>query len=262
MTQVADTPAGRARIALIAALTGLPGWFAPTSQEPAGTDFTAREAAQAQWASRVDFPFEFRNRAELEKRAGGNPSWNIGVDYAHQLSVSADRAEVVALYRGAGLDLNADLRTLNVGATIRPDLAAVAYLDRNISFDGSIAVPVLSMHTTGDGLVVAQDETAYADVVRRAGNASLLRQVFVHRAGHCAFTSAEIIAAFKVVLNRLDTGSWDAGSLTPSALNAAALALGPGTNSLGGVIAAAPAFTSFSPGPYPRPFPKGSSAPG
>ena len=97
MTQVSDTPAGRARIALIAALTGLPGWFAPTSPEPAGTDFTAREAAQAQWASRVDFPFEFRNRAELEKRAGGNPSWNIGVDYAHQLSVSADRAEVVAL---------------------------------------------------------------------------------------------------------------------------------------------------------------------
>ena len=262
MTQVSDTPAGRARIALIAALTGLPGWFAPTSPEPAATDYTAREAAQAQWASRVDFPFEFRNRAELEKRAGGNPSWNIGVDYAHQLSVSADRAEVVALYRGAGLDLNADLRTLNAGATIRPDRAAVAYLDRNISFDGRIAVPVLSMHTTGDGLVVPQDETAYADVVRRAGNPNLLRQVFVHRAGHCAFTSAEIIAAFKVVLNRLDTGSWEAGSLTPSALNAAALALGPGTNSLGGVIAAAPAFKSFSPGPYPRPFPKGSSAPG
>jgi len=262
MTQVSDTPAGRARIALIAALTGLPGWFVPTSPEPAAADYVAREAAQAQWASRVDFPFEFRNRAELEKRAGGNPSWNVGIDYAHQLSRSADRPEVVALYRAASLDLNADLRTLNAGATIRPDPAALAYLDRNVSFDGRIAVPVLTMHTTGDGLVVPEDETAYADLVRRAGDASLLRQVFVHRAGHCAFTSAEIIAAFKVVLNRLETGAWDARSLVPSALNASALTLGPGTNSLGGVIASAPAFTAYSPGPYPRPFPKGSSAPG
>ena len=234
MTQVSDTPAGRARIALIAALTGLPGWFGPTSPEP------------AQWASRVDFPFEFRNRAELEKRAGGNPSWNIGVDYAHQLSVSADRAEVVALYRGAGLDLNADLRTLNAGATIRPDPAAVAYLDRNFSFDGRIAVPVLSMHTTGDGLVVPQDETAYADVVRRAGNPNLLRQVFVHRAGHCAFTPAETVAALEALISRINTGHW-ASVTNPDTLNASATALG--------TLNVAPAsFISFEPARFLRLF--------
>ncbi len=262
MAQVADTPAGKARMALVAAITGLPGWFSPTSPEPAAGDYAAREAAQALWASRVDFPFEFRNRAELEQRAGGNPSWNVGVDYAHQLSLSADRPEVVALYRAAGLDLNADLRALRAGANIRPDPAAVAYLDGNVSFSGHITVPVLSLHTTGDGLVVPQDETAYGDVVRRAGGSGLLRQAFVHRAGHCAFTSAEIIAAFKVLLHRLDTGAWDEASLRPEALNASAVAVGPDANSLGGFVAAEPAFIAFTPGPYPRPFPKGSAAPG
>ena len=262
MDAVSQSAAGRARLALVAAITDLPGWFAPTSAEPASGDFAARVNAQIQWASRVDFPFEFRNRAELETRAGGNPSWNVGVDYAHQLAISPDRAEVVALYGDAGLDLAADLRNLNAGATIRPDLAAVSYLDRYVSFDGRITVPVLTMHTTGDGLVVPQDESVYADGVRKAGREGLLRQVFVHRAGHCAFTSAEIISGFQVLLRRLDSGSWDDAGLTPAALNAAALALGPGTNSLGGIISSAPSFAAYAPGPYPRPFPKGSTAPG
>jgi hypothetical protein len=108
---------------------------------------------------------------------------------------------------------------------------------------------------------VPQDETAYAAVVSAAGNEDLLRQVFVQRAGHCAFTAAELIALIKVMLARLDTGRWDARALTPEALNASALALGPDLNALGGLFAAQPAFTAFDAGVYPRPFPKGSTAP-
>jgi hypothetical protein len=261
IAQALQTPAGQARIALMAALSDLPGWFLPTSPAPAATDYPAMAAAQAQWESRIDFGFAFSNRAELEKRAGGNPSWNVGVDYAHQLAISADRAEVVALYRAAGLDLNADLRALNAGATIKPDPQAVAYLDRNVSFDGNLSVPVLTMHTTADGLVVPQDETAYADVVRSAGKQDLLRQVFVQRAGHCAFTSAEVITLIRAMLARLDTGHWNDATLTPAALNSSALALGSSLNSFGGLFAAAPAFAQFEPGPYPRPFSKGSVPP-
>ncbi len=99
--QAAPTPAGRARIALVAALIDLPGWFDPRQPEPAPNDYAAQEAAQAQWESRVDFTFAFRYRADLELRAGGNPSWNTGVDYGHQLSISTDRDEVSALYRAA-----------------------------------------------------------------------------------------------------------------------------------------------------------------
>ena len=251
--QAGSTPAAQARIALIAALTDLPGWFLPTQPEPAAADYAAQAAAQLQWESRVDFPFAFAYRADVEKRAGGNPSWNAGLDYARLLSMSADRDEVTALYHAAGLDLDADLRQLQAGATIRPDPAAVGYLTKYIDFDGDLRVPVLTMHTTADGLVVPQNETAYAGAVRAAGESDRLRQLFVHRAGHCAFTSAEVIAAIEVMLRRLDTGRWDDYALAPEAMNATALAQGPADNAIGGLFAASPAFATFAPGPYLRP---------
>lgn len=259
-SQAAATPAGRARIALVAALIDLPGWFDPRMPEPVPGDFAAREAAQAMWESRVDFTFAFRYRADLEQRAGGNPSWNTGVDYGHQLSISPDRDEVAALYGAAGLDLQSDLRTLNSGARIASDPAAAAFVDRNISFDGRLSVPVLTMHTTGDGLVIPPNEDAYANAVSAAGATALLRQTFVHRAGHCAFTEAETVAAVQVLLERLDTGRWDDAALQPGALNPSALAQGDLENVFFG-SPAPPAFVDFSPAPYPRPFAKGASIP-
>jgi len=251
--EAAATPAGRARIALVAALIDLPGWFDPRQPEPAGTDFAAREAAQAIWESRVDFSFAFRYRAELEQRAGGNPSWNTGVDYSHQLSISSNQDEVTALYSAAGLDLRADLRALNGGARISADPAAARYLNSFLSFDGHLNIPVLTMHTTGDGLVIPPSESAYASVVATAGDSRLLRQLFVHRAGHCAFTPAEVIAAVQVLLKRLDTGGWDDEALKPAALNAGAFAQGDLLNAYFGGTAP-PAFLDYIPSEYPRPF--------
>jgi pimeloyl-ACP methyl ester carboxylesterase len=259
--QAAATPQGQARIALIAALGDLPGWFDPIGPEPAPTDYAAQAAAQARWESQVDFPFEFQYRAELEQRAGGNPSWNTGVDYAHQLAISSNSAEVTALYSAAGLDLAADLRALNSGTRIAADPKAAAYLDRFVSFDGNLSVPVLTMHTIGDGLVVPQDETAYADVVRAAGKQDLLRQLFVHRAGHCAFSAAETIMAFEAMLARLDAGDWGGPALAPGTLNDGALALGDSYQTVGGFLKSPPAFENFTPGAYPRPFAKGSPVP-
>jgi pimeloyl-ACP methyl ester carboxylesterase len=256
----AATPAGRARIALVAALIDLPGWFDPRVPEPAPNDFAAREAAQAMWESRVDFTFAFRYRAELEQRAGGNPSWNTGVDYSHQLSISPDRDEVTALYGAAGLDLQSDLRALNSGVRIAADLTAAAFVDHNVSFDGQLSIPVLTLHTTGDGLVIPPNEGAYRDAVSAAGESALLRQVFIHRAGHCAFSEAETVAAVQVLIKRLDTGRWDDAALQPAALNAAALAQGDLENVFFGA-ATPPAFVDFSPAPYPRPFAKGTAIP-
>lgn len=260
--QVGTTPAGEARIALVGALSDVPGWFDTTRPAPAPTDFMAWAAAQAQWESRVDFAFEFGYRAELEKRAGGNPSWNTGVDYHHQLSISPDFAEVTALYKAAGLDLETDLSALDAGPRIKADPGAVAYLNANLSFDGNLSVPVLTMHTTADGLVIPQNETAYADVVRAAGRQDLLRQVYVQRAGHCAFTPAEMIALAQAMIERLDTGRWDDAALQPGALDAAAQSLGAAYNTFGFIgFAAQPAFVAFDPGPDPRPFAKGSVPP-
>jgi hypothetical protein len=109
------------------------------------------------------------------------------------------------------------------------------------------------MHTTGDGLVIPPNESAYASVVATAGDSRLLRQLFVHRAGHCAFTPAEVIAAVQVLLKRLDTGEWDDAALKPAALNASAFAQGDALNAFFGGTAPA-AFRDFVPSEYPRPF--------
>ena len=252
-----QTPQGKARLALSAALADVPGWFTPLSPEPPPADYPAQEANQYLWESQVDFPFLFALRAELEARAGGNPSWNTGVNYRVQLARSVDRREVAALYRAAGLNLSADLARLNHAARISADPAAVAYLARYISFDGQLPVPVLTMHTTGDGLVVPENEQAYASVVRQAGDTRLLRQIFVSRAGHCAFTPAETITAARVLLRRLAAGRWDDRALQPALLNAKASALGPAYNifSTGGAPVPAPAsFAGYRPAAYPRPF--------
>jgi pimeloyl-ACP methyl ester carboxylesterase len=201
-------PQAAARIALSAALGDTPGWFTPLSAEPARTNVADQELNQYLWDANVDFPFGFAFRAELEARAGGNVSWNTGVDYRKQFAKSADRNEVIALYKAAGLDLEADLDTLNDAPRISADPNAVKYLAQNISFDGQIEIPVLTMHTTGDGLVVPENESAYKDVVDEAGNQRLLRQTFVHRAGHCAFTPAETVTAATNLIDRLDTGKW------------------------------------------------------
>jgi pimeloyl-ACP methyl ester carboxylesterase len=251
------TPQGRARLALTAALGDTPGWFTPLSAEPAANDFSTQEANQFQWESRVDFPFAFFLRAELEGRAGGNPSWNTGVNYFSDLRKSSDFREVRALYKAAGLSLTKDLETLNHAARISANPASVRYLKQNITFNGTLPGPVLTMHTTGDGLVVNQNEQAYASVVRRAGDPALLREIFVHRAGHCAFTPAETVTAAHVLLRRLNTGHWNDSALRPSQLNAAATALGPGLNvfsSGGQLLATPPAFLTFHPTQYLRPF--------
>jgi pimeloyl-ACP methyl ester carboxylesterase len=242
------TPQGRARIALAAAFGDTPGWFIPGSPEPASTDYAAQEVNQFQWDFQVDNFFVFDLRAELEARAGGNPSWNTGVNYEKQLENSADYAEVQALYAAAGLDLSADIAKLNAAPRISADPGAVAYLTQTVVFDGNLhGKPVLTMHTTGDGLVVNQDEQAYRSAVLDAHDSQLLREVFVHRAGHCSFTPAETISAVRALLRRIDTGKW-AGGTDADTLNTAAAALGPTLN------VAPPGFISFEPTPFLRPF--------
>src|SRR5216684_2309710 len=246
-----STPQGRAKLALVSALADGPGWFVPTSPEPAPSDFTSQEMNQFLWDQNVDFPFVFALRAELEARAQGNASWNTGVNYRVQLAHSIDRNEVQALYQQAGLSLDADLETLQDAVRISADPEALHYLETNIIFNGEIHIPVLTLHTKGDGLVVVQNESAYKQVVDEAGNEEFLRRAFVSRAGHCAFTPAETIASVQKLLDRLDTGEWH--DVLADDLNNAAAALGPGFNT-NGIVFVPPAFIDFSPAPYLRPF--------
>ncbi|HSM86333.1 MAG TPA: hypothetical protein VLT16_09295 [Candidatus Limnocylindrales bacterium] len=249
------TPQGRARLALSTALGDTPGWFDPGAPEPAANDFASQEFNQLQWAARVDFIFIFAFREELERRAGGNPSWNTGVDYRRQFEHSVDAAEVRALYKQAGLSLDDDLETLNRAERISADPNAVAYLEKNIVFNGDIHIPVLSMHTEGDGLVTNQNESAYRNVVDDAGSERFLRQIFVHRAGHCAFSPAETLTAVGALIDRLKTGRWP--DLRPATLNATAAAFGPLNvvqNAAGQIVPSTPSFFRFHPARFLRPF--------
>jgi pimeloyl-ACP methyl ester carboxylesterase len=232
------TASGRAHIALAAALNNIPGWFDPAKPEPAVNDWVAREANQYSWISGINLLFGFLGRAELEARAGGRYSWNTGVDYKKQVARSTGRAEVQALYAAAGLDLEDELDTLNDTTRISANPQAVGYVSRYITFTGEIKMPVLTMHTTGDGLVEPTAEQAYASVIGSAGNKDQLRQVYVHRAGHCTFTAAEHLSAFKTLEHRLNAGEW--GNTSAAAMNS--FGVGP------------TGFVEFRPTKFLRPF--------
>src|SRR5262249_46399000 len=67
-------------------------------------------------------------------------------NYASELARSADHADVVALYRSAGLNLTADLATLNRAPRIHADPSAAAYLHATSDLTGHLRVPVLTLH--------------------------------------------------------------------------------------------------------------------
>jgi pimeloyl-ACP methyl ester carboxylesterase len=248
------TPQGRARLALAAAVGDLPGWNDPASAPPAPDDYQAQELNQFKWLNAgTSLIYQ---RWNLEQHAAGNISSNTGIDYREQLERSPSRDEVYAMYQLAGVDLDADLKALANAPRIQADSALMTYPDLSIPLNGQLKIPVLTLHTTGDGTVVVQSETAYADSVRAAGESRLLRQLFVNRAGHVTATAAEFVTALSVLVHRLDTGSWEDQDVV--ALNSAAALLGPDLNTLiAGVpqpVPMQPAFLAFSPAPYPRPW--------
>jgi len=247
------TAQGQARLALVSALADTPGWYDPTTMEPAPTDYTTQEANQYLWAQAL--PSSFFGRVELEARAGGNPSFNTSVDYAYQLKRSRDYAEVQALYAAAGLSLDADLAALKSAPRIAADASALTYLSDNVTFNGQLTVPVLTLHTTGDGVVSVEQERAYTTVVHEADNSALLRHRFVHRAGHCEFSPAEMITALQRLELRLAEGRWK--DLDVSGLNNDAAALGPEFNVIdvnGAPYPAGPEFMTDQPRQFLRLF--------
>ena len=81
---------------------------------------------------------------------------------------------------------------------------------------------MMTMSTTGDPYVWSAIDTGYSAAVRSAGHGELLRMTYVRSAGHCAFSNAEQVASFQVLLDRLDSGRWP--ETTPAAMNSRAAA--------------------------------------
>ncbi|MET8976740.1 alpha/beta hydrolase [Streptomyces sp. NPDC004539] len=224
VTAAQTTPAGRARIALAAAYLNLPAW-APGQDRPAPTDWAGQQEQQYAWFAQGILSFVEGGRFAIEQSVGGNNSWNKGVSYERLLAGSVHAPQVRALYRAAGLDLRADLARLTAGAAVTADPAAVRTAERTSSAGQGLAVPLLNVHTTADSLVPVEQESRFGARVRAAGDGALLRQAYVERQGHCAFTTAETVAALHALERRVDTGTWGA-SATAAALQTSAVALG------------------------------------
>ncbi|MFJ9041011.1 DUF6351 family protein [Streptomyces sp. NPDC102406] len=224
VTAAQTTPAGRARIALAAAYLNVPAW-APGKDRPAADDWRGQEEQQYAWLAQGLLSFIEGGRYAMERSVGGNNSANRGVDYAALLAGSPSAPRVRALYRAAGLDLRADLTALTAGASVTADPDAVREAARTSSAGQGLAVPLLDLHTTADQLVPVEQENRFADRVRAAGDSALLRQAYVERQGHCAFTTAETLAAVHAVEHRVETGHWGTAA-SPAALQRAALDLG------------------------------------
>jgi hypothetical protein len=208
--QAQTTPAGRARLALALAFLNatpdVPGAPPAPPNDPNGV-----EAAQFASMFGGGFPIvAFINAARpwIEMSAGGNASWTLGEDFASLLDHSPYANTVRALYREAGLDLRADLAALTAGADIPADASAIASLEQTSVPSGHLAVPELDLHTIHDPLVPVEMENTYASLVRAAGSNDLLRQAYVDRFGHCAFSTSELVAGVEAVNERIATGRW------------------------------------------------------
>ena len=209
----AKTPTGRARLALASALAQLPAWTGAYSTPPAPEDLDRQvdEAAKA-FTRGVFLP-----RSDQERRAGGNFSWNTGVDYRAEFSASGRAPWVRQLYTSAGLNLDDDLEKLEQAPRVTADPSAVSYMRANYVPNGEARVPTLTIHTTGDGMTVPAQQAAYVSLARSQGFGDRVAAAWVDRAGHCTFTAAEQLTALHALESRLDTGVW---RTTPQQMNA------------------------------------------
>jgi pimeloyl-ACP methyl ester carboxylesterase len=229
------TPEGRARLALAATLGQVPTWIEAGSAQPAANDITAQQhQLYLGFIGATLLP-----REDQLQRAGGNFSWNTGVDYAEQLEKSGRVGFVRSLYAQAGLDLDADLARLAAAPRIAAEPDAVGYMKRNYAPTGKVVKPVLLMQAVSDPVTLAEFTGEYARLARAAGAGELVRASYVQRVGHCNFTSGETVAALLALQERIAGGSWNT---SVPALNALAAKAAPD----GG------AFTAFEPARFLR----------
>lgn len=224
-----SSASGRARIALAAALLNEADWNSgPTP--PAVHDYAGQEAQEEQMLTGFQLPFIESGRYMISLAEGGDSGYNIGVDYGALIRHSPYFAQIKALYKAAGLDLEADIATLDQHESYAPEGDSPARTRATSDNTGHLQVPELDVHTVADQLAPVQFEATYARRVAQAGSAGLLRQTYVNAVGHCNFTDADYVAAIDAMNTVVTEHHWT-GGVTVSGLNEAANALDP---SLGG----------------------------
>jgi alpha-beta hydrolase superfamily lysophospholipase len=122
---------------------------------------------------------------ELQQRAGGNPFDNRG-----------------SAYHGLGDDPAFDRGVRRYAA----DPTAVEWLRARFSPGGRVEDPVLAVHTTYDAVVEPEQMDRYRAITQVAGTADRFAAAHVVADGHCAFTPAQVGAAFDALRAWAATG--------------------------------------------------------
>jgi hypothetical protein len=209
VSKARTTPQGRARLAFAAAMQQFALWSSRNAPKPAPDDY---EAQLDQIADNFGFGTALTVRAGVEKIAGGNVSWNTDADYGALLERSGRQAMVEALYRKAGLDLQADLALLKRMPRISADPQAVRRAEPLMTYSGKIQDPVVNVDND-DPVDPAADKLAYRRTLEKAGTVGLFRLLWADGAGHGGQTALDRAVAFDLLIERVDTGRWGDASL-------------------------------------------------
>jgi alpha-beta hydrolase superfamily lysophospholipase len=139
-------------------------------------DYLVRHMEQSTWL--------FRDLTQL-RLAGHNPFGNVGV-----------------VYRGSANDA-----ALNAGVQrYMADPGAVKALATDSEPEGRLDIPVLTLHAIDDPTAFVELESAYRDVLQRAGHSDRLVQVFTDEHEHSYLSDPEYSAAFMALLDWVDKG--------------------------------------------------------
>jgi pimeloyl-ACP methyl ester carboxylesterase len=225
VTSAQSSAAGRARIALSAALLNETDWTTGATP-PAAGDYAGQELQEEEMLTSGQLQFIESGRYMISLAEDGDSGYNIGVNYGALIRESPYYHQVKALYRAAGLNLGADIAVLDQHESYAPEGNSLARTQATSVNTGRLQVPELDVHTVSDQLAPVPFEATYAQRVALAGSSSLLRQVYVNAIGHCNFTDADMVAAIDAMSNVVAQHHWTSG-VTVTGLNDAANALAP-----------------------------------
>jgi hypothetical protein len=198
------SPEGRARLALASAVVQMATWTNARSPRPADNDYEAQlEQMRASWGFAIAIPV----RAAVETIAGGNVSWNTGVDYAELLGKTGRTDMVSYFYELAGLSLADDLAELAAAPRISADAAAVARAERLMTYTGRIEDPLVNVDND-DPVDPLSDKLVYRDLLRETGSDHLFQMLWSDRPGHGGMTALDRAVGFSLLIDFLDNGEW------------------------------------------------------
>jgi pimeloyl-ACP methyl ester carboxylesterase len=101
---------------------------------------------------------------------------------------------------------------LNRAAVVVPTGPGYADYSAGMEVTGDLAMPLLTLHTTGDGQVPIDQALVLRDRVEEAGRSDRLVQRVIEDPGHCGFTTAEQEDAFQALADWVERGDRPEGT--------------------------------------------------